>query len=65
MEAESKEPVFDLEAAAEDAIAACQGDPRQAVKSLVEANLFLAKELEFAWRQASTGYARRRPVQEG
>ena len=51
-------PEFDLEAAADQAIAACDGDLRAAIKSLIVANNYLTKELEYAWQQISPGYSR-------
>ena len=53
-------PAFDLEAAADQAIEACDGDARGAVKALVITNNYLTMELEHAWRQASPGYTRKR-----
>ena len=47
-----------LEAAADQAIAACDGDAREAVKALIVANAFLETELEKLRAAASTGYAR-------
>lgn len=44
-----------LEAAADQAIAACGGDPREAVKALLIANEFLEREME---AQVSRGYIR-------
>jgi hypothetical protein len=44
-----------LEAAADQAIAACGGDAREAVKALIVANEFLEAELE---SQVSRGYMR-------
>jgi hypothetical protein len=44
-----------LEAAADQAIAACGGDAREAVKALLIANEFLENELE---TQVSHGYMR-------
>jgi Cdc6-like AAA superfamily ATPase len=44
-----------LEAAADQAIAACGGDAREAVKALLIANEFLERELE---TQVSRGYMR-------
>jgi hypothetical protein len=60
MEAKKQEPAFDLEAAADQAIAACDGDPRAAVKSLIVANNYLSKELEYAWHLVSPGYSRQK-----
>ena len=47
-----------LEAAADQAIATCVGDAREAVKALIVANHFLETELEKLRAAASTGYAR-------
>ena len=47
-----------LEAAADQAIAACDGDAREAVKALIVANAFLETELEKLRTSVSTGYAR-------
>ena len=47
-----------LEATADQAIAACHGDAREAVKALIVANAFLETELEKLRAAASTGYAR-------
>ena len=54
-----------LEAAADAAIAACDGDERAAVRALVVAmnmltkeNEGLSRELEYAWRQVSPGFSR-------
>jgi hypothetical protein len=47
-----------LEAAAHQAIAACGGDAREAVKALIVANHFLETELDKLRAAASTGYAR-------
>ena len=58
MEAEKHEPEFYLEAATDQAIAACGGDLRATVQALIVANNFLTKELEFAWQQISPGYSR-------
>jgi hypothetical protein len=47
-----------LEAAANQAIAACGGDAREAVKALIVANQFLETDLEKLKAAVSTGYAR-------
>ena len=47
-----------LEAAADQAIATCVGDAREAVKALIVANHFLETELEKLRAAVSTGYAR-------
>jgi hypothetical protein len=52
----------DLDVAAEEAISACGGDARQAVKALIVANDFLESQLEELRTKVSTGYARGRLV---
>ena len=47
-----------LEAAADQAIEACGGDAREAVKALIVANHFLETELEKLKSAVSPGYAR-------
>jgi hypothetical protein len=47
-----------LAAAADQAIATCGGDVREAVKALIVANHFLETELEKLRAAVSTGYAR-------
>ncbi len=47
-----------LEAAADQAIAACGGDAREAVKALIVANAFLETDLEKLKAAVSMGYAR-------
>jgi hypothetical protein len=47
-----------LKAATDQAIAACGGDAREAVKALIVANHFLETELEKLRAAVSTGYAR-------
>jgi hypothetical protein len=47
-----------LEAAADQAIAACGGNPRDAVKALIVANEYLEAELQEQQAAVSTGYAR-------
>ncbi len=47
-----------LEVATDQAIAACGGDAREAVKGLVVANHFLETELEKLRAAVSPGYAR-------
>jgi hypothetical protein len=47
-----------LEAATDQAIAACGGDAREAVRALIVANHFLETELEKLRAAVSTGYAR-------
>jgi hypothetical protein len=55
---QEQEPEFGLEAAVDAAIAACGGDPRAAVRSLVIANDFLSAEAERFRSLCSTGFAR-------
>lgn len=50
----------DLELAADQAIEACGGDAREAVKALLVANGFLEAELDALRASVSTGYARGR-----
>ncbi len=50
----------DLEVSADQAIAACGGDPREAVKALILANDFLEAQVEELKRAVSAGYARGR-----
>jgi hypothetical protein len=47
-----------LEAAGDQAIAACGGDAREAVKALIVANTFLETDLEKLRAAVSMGYAR-------
>lgn len=56
----SAPPLVDLDAAADQAIAACGGDAREAVKALLVANDFLEAQLEELRAKVSTGYARGR-----
>lgn len=49
-----------LEAAADEAIAACDGNAREAVKALIVANRFLEDELCVLEAAVSRGYARGR-----
>jgi hypothetical protein len=49
-----------LDAAADQAIAACGGDAREAVKALLVANDFLEAQLDEFMAKISTGYARGR-----
>jgi hypothetical protein len=53
-----------LEAAADQAIAACGGDAREAGKALIAANHFLETDLEKLKAAASMGYAREKLVEE-
>ena len=50
----------DLEFAADQAIEACGGDAREAVKALIVANDFLEAQLDELRRKVWTGYARGR-----
>ena len=59
-EPQQNAPEFDLEAAADQAIHACDGDPRAAIKALIVANNALTQELEHAWQQISPGYSRQK-----
>ncbi len=47
-----------LEQAADQAIAACAGDPREAVKALIVANEFLEAQVRELQAAISHGYAR-------
>ena len=58
-EASASQPV-DLDVAADQAIAACGGDAREAVKALIVANDFLETQLEELRTKISKGYARGR-----
>ena len=49
-----------LEAATEQAITACGGDAREAVKALIVANEFLESQMRELLAAVSTGYARGR-----
>jgi hypothetical protein len=53
-----------LEAAADQAIAACGGDAREAVKALIVANQFLETDLEKLRAAVSTGYARGKLIEQ-
>ena len=57
---EATAPPLDLEAAADEAIAACGGDLRETVKALIVANDFLETQLDELRSKVSTGYARGR-----
>jgi hypothetical protein len=58
-ETSASQPV-DLDVAADQAIAACGGDARQAVKVLLVANDFLEAQLDEIRSSVSAGYARGR-----
>jgi hypothetical protein len=49
-----------LEAAADEAITACGGDPRDAVKALIVANEFLEQEVSELMKAVSHAYVRGR-----
>jgi hypothetical protein len=53
-----------LEAAADQAIAACGGEAGEAVKALIVANHFLETDLEKLKAAASMGHAREKLVEE-
>ena len=53
-----------LEAAADQAFAACGGDAREAVKALIVANHFLETDLEKLKAAVSMGYARGKLVEQ-
>ncbi|BAR58113.1 hypothetical protein ACVIWV_008875 [Bradyrhizobium diazoefficiens] len=57
---EAAAPLPDLDAAADQAIAACGGDAREAVKALIVASDFLEAQLDELRTKVSTGYARGR-----
>lgn len=48
----------DLAAAVDAAIAACDGDPRAAIKALIVANAFLHQQVERLTDLVSPGFAR-------
>jgi acetaldehyde dehydrogenase (acetylating) len=54
----SKADVDRLEAATDQAIAACGGNARDAVKALIVANEFLEAEMKALQAAVSNGYAR-------
>jgi hypothetical protein len=47
-----------LEESADQAVAACGGDPREAVKALIVANDFLQAQVDELQASVSSGYAR-------
>src|SRR4051794_36426459 len=51
---------FEVEVAADQAIAACGGDAREAVKALLVANGFLEAQVAELRASVSAGYSRRR-----
>ena len=53
-----------LEAAADQAIASCGGDAREAVKALIVANHYLETDLEKLRAAASMGFARGKLFEE-
>lgn len=64
-----EKPTFDesdrLEAAADQAIAACNGDMRSAIRALILANEYLEYELCDMFTAVSKGYARGRVKRKG
>jgi hypothetical protein len=60
MEPEKQEQFPQLESAVDQAIAACDGDPRATVRALVIANNYLIDELEYVWQLVSPGYSRQK-----
>jgi hypothetical protein len=60
MEVQKAQPEFDLEAAADQAVEACGGDVRAAVRALIVTNNCLIQELEYAWQQVSPGFSRQK-----
>jgi hypothetical protein len=56
----SERATFEVEAAANHAIAACGGDAREAVKALLVANVFLEAQVVELRASVSAGYSRRR-----
>ena len=63
MQDASPTPEFDperLEVATDEAIAACGGNPRDAVKALIVANEFLEKEVADLMQAVSHAYVRGR-----
>jgi hypothetical protein len=59
-ESSTPSPTVDLGVAADQAIAACGGDAREAVKALIVANGFLETENEVLRASVSAGYSRGR-----
>lgn len=53
-------PAVDLDSRADQAIAVCGGDTREAVKALIVANDFLEAQLNELRAKVSIGYARGR-----
>jgi hypothetical protein len=53
-------PVVELDLVADQAIAACGGDAREAVKALIVANWFLETENDVLRASVSAGYSRGR-----
>ena len=58
--AQQLETMDDLEHGVEEAIAACDGDTRAAVRALLVISEFLERELETLAAMVSNGYARGR-----
>lgn len=50
--------VDDIDAAVEEAIALCGGDPRAAIKALIVSNEFLERELALCRVAMSSGFSR-------
>jgi hypothetical protein len=59
-ESSTPAPAVDLDLAADQAIAACGGDAREAVKALIVATGFLEAENEALRGSVSAGYSRGR-----
>jgi hypothetical protein len=59
-ESSTPSATVDLEVAADQAIVACGGDAREAVKALIVANGFLETENEVLRASISAGYSRGR-----
>jgi hypothetical protein len=59
-----RSPFLRIEAAADQAIAACGGDAREAVKALIVANYFLETDREKLNVAASMDYARGKLIEE-
>jgi hypothetical protein len=55
---EPEQDIDELDAATEEAIAACGGDARAAVKALLVANAFLEDELAMTVPAVSYGYSK-------
>ncbi|WP_426612862.1 hypothetical protein [Bradyrhizobium sp. McL0616] len=55
---QGQQAFVDLEVAADQAVAACGGDAREAVKALIVTNDFLETQLDEIRTKVSAGYAR-------